>query len=101
METNFKIKTNLVLCNEDKQPIAIIECEASARDKKGMVLRRVQITDKLELAIKEDRDSDTVQIVDSKTIDDRDTDPIEFSVHIYVDGDDFYETYTLHIITTY
>ena len=100
METNFEQKTNLILSNEDNTPIAIIECDASTRNKKGIVLRRVQITDKLELAIKEDRDADTVQIVDSTTID-KNSEPVKFSVHIYVDGSDYYEIFTLHVATTY
>lgn len=100
METNFEQKTNLVLCNDENKPIAIIECDASATNKKGKVLRRVQITDKLELAIKEDRDADTVQIVDSTTID-KNSERVTFSVHIYVDEQDYYEIFTLDVATTY
>jgi uncharacterized protein (DUF1697 family) len=90
METNLKTSRNLLLTCEDGN-IAVISCI------KG---KAKQITAKIELAIKEHYNADSVFIVDSYTIDNL-TEPQKFEVHIFNDGADFYDTFTLEFIEIY
>lgn len=90
METNLKNPANLLLKCEDGN-IAVISCV------KG---KAKQITKKIAKAIKEHYQASDVVIVDSYTID-AETESQDFEVHIYLDGHDFYATFTLEFITIY
>ena len=91
METHLKTNRNLILTQNDDGNIAVIACA------KG---KAKQITDKIEEVIKEHYSVDTVIVTDSYTIFD-DSEPQEFSAHIFEDGEDRYETFKLEFITVY
>lgn len=90
METNLKNPANLLLKCEDGN-IAIISCV------KG---KAKQITKKITKAIKEHYQASDVVIVDSYTID-AEVENQDFEVHIYLDGHDYYATFSLEFITVY
>ena len=87
--TNFSVDRHLLLTDSESKPMAVITCKAG---------ENIDITEKVELAIKEDLTCESVTIVGDKVMQ---FDEIEFDAEYVEDGELYINSFALEIICVY